>query len=86
VLWIRNLSQPVVHLISLGEGTKAQAWHFCMHLSLGTGGSRGAGGSLLLRLHELLEAEEKLAAHQQRLNEMEQQLKKLEPLGRQYRR
>jgi hypothetical protein len=55
-----------------------------MHLSLGTGGSRGAGGSLLLRLHELLE--EKLAAHQQRLNEMEQQLKKLEPLGRQYRK
>eukprot|EP00775_Hariotina_reticulata_P003904 gene3904-4158_t len=51
-----------------------------------TGGSRGAGGSLLLRLHDLLEAEDKLAAHQQRLKEVEQQLRKLEPLGRQYRK
>ncbi|WIA16380.1 hypothetical protein OEZ85_013075 [Tetradesmus obliquus] len=51
-----------------------------------TGGSRGAGGSLLLRLHELLEAEDKLAAHTAQLQQIEQQLRQLEPLGRQYRK
>jgi structural maintenance of chromosome 2 len=48
------------------------------------GGSRGAGGSLLLKLHELLEAEDRLAGHQARLAQIEQQLRQLEPLGRQY--
>ncbi|WIA36579.1 hypothetical protein OEZ86_007870 [Tetradesmus obliquus] len=51
-----------------------------------TGGSRGAGGSLLLRLHELLEAEDKLAAHTAQLQQIEQQLRQLEPLGRQHRK
>ncbi|KAF6256242.1 structural maintenance of chromosomes protein 2 [Scenedesmus sp. NREL 46B-D3] len=51
-----------------------------------TGGSRGAGGSLLLKLHELLEAEDHLAGHQARLKQIEQQLRQLEPLGRQYRK
>uniref|UniRef100_A0A383VT73 Structural maintenance of chromosomes protein n=1 Tax=Tetradesmus obliquus TaxID=3088 RepID=A0A383VT73_TETOB len=51
-----------------------------------TGGSRGAGGSLLLRLHELLEAEDKLAAHTAQLQQIGQQLRQLEPLGRQYRK
>jgi hypothetical protein len=55
-------------------------WLYC------TGGSRGAGGSLLLKLHELLEAEDRLAAHQARLAQIEQQLRQLEPLGRQYRK
>jgi structural maintenance of chromosome 2 len=49
-----------------------------------TGGSRGSGRSLLLQLHELLEAEQRLAVHQQRLAEVEGQLQELAPIGKQY--
>ena len=49
-----------------------------------TGGSRGSGRSLLLQLHELLEAEQRLAHHQQRLAQVEAQLRELAPIGKQY--
>lgn len=41
---------------------------------------------MLARLHELLEAEDRLAAHQARLAGVEQRLKEMEPIGRQYRK
>lgn len=59
----------------------------CCFLPLApAGGSRGSGGSLLLWLHELLEAEDRLAAAQQRLAAAEEQLRQLAPIGKQYRK
>jgi structural maintenance of chromosome 2 len=51
-----------------------------------TGGSRGTGRSLLMQLHELLEAEQRLATHQQRLAEVEGKLRELAPIGKQYQK
>jgi chromosome segregation ATPase len=51
-----------------------------------TGGSRGSGRSLLLQLHELLEAEQRLATHQQRLAEVEATLREKAPIGKQYQK
>jgi molybdenum-dependent DNA-binding transcriptional regulator ModE len=74
--------QPAALLLGRDtNATPAHAW-----LQMRAGGSRGAGGSLLLKLHELLEAEDRLAGHQARLAQIEQQLRQLEPLGRQYRK
>eukprot|EP00878_Enallax_costatus_P012275 GHUV01012822.1.p1 GENE.GHUV01012822.1~~GHUV01012822.1.p1 ORF type:complete len:987 (+),score=463.32 GHUV01012822.1:251-3211(+) len=51
-----------------------------------TGGSRGAGNSLLLRLHELLQAEDSLAQHTQRLQQAENQLAQMAPVAKQYQK
>lgn len=51
-----------------------------------TGGSRGSGRSLLLQLHELLEAEQRLAHHQAALARIEGQLRELAPIGQRYQK
>ncbi|KAK8652071.1 hypothetical protein V6N13_061095 [Hibiscus sabdariffa] len=49
-----------------------------------TGGSRRGGGDLLRQLHDLAEAESKLAVHQKRLSEIEAKIADLLPLQRQF--
>jgi hypothetical protein len=54
------------------------------HAGLLTGGSRGAGRSLLLQLHELCDAEARLAAAQAALADVEARLRAAAPVGKQY--
>ncbi|MBA0851713.1 hypothetical protein Goshw_024691 [Gossypium schwendimanii] len=49
-----------------------------------TGGSRRGGGDLLRRLHDLAEAESKLAVHQKKLSEVEAKIADLLPLQKKF--
>ncbi|XP_028801071.1 structural maintenance of chromosomes protein 2-1 [Neltuma alba] len=50
-----------------------------------TGGSRKGGGQLLRQLHDLAEAESKLAIHQRRLSDVEAKITKLLPLEKKWK-
>lgn len=65
-----------------GRAQTSQLPVYCHH----AGGSRGVGSTLLLKLHELMRAEDKLAEHTQRLEQADEQLRQLAPIAKQYQK